>query len=222
MSSVVRSFSFPADDLDDLQDLAEEHGGWSQLFQDLYKPLLAYRAKHGRDPEGEEIAALAAKRKAEREEEREQLARLRKEKAQRRAKAAEAKIAERVARKRAAFPTPEKLGEAHAYATTAKLQELAQEYAYDVEEVLLAAQRRRARDEAEAEARIRPMPATFDEWVDYGLASFRLYKYDDAVRNLDRIAREHKLDRAAYARAVTNKWRGQQNLPTLVSEERGS
>jgi hypothetical protein len=83
--SIVRSVSFPADDLADVQDLAEEHGGMSRLFQYLYRALLDYRAELGVDPSKAEIAALVHEKKAAEEGRAEVLARMRREKAEERA-----------------------------------------------------------------------------------------------------------------------------------------
>lgn len=216
----IRTFSFPDEDLDDLAALADEHGGWSAMFQALYKPVLAYVAAHREMPEGDKLAELVEAHKADREAQKEALARMRKERHQGRAAKAKAKDEARIAKKRAAYPTAEKLGEAFPSATTEKLRALAQEYGHDVEAVIVASQRKRAREEADLEARIRPKPQTFDEWVERGVTTFRLYRYEDALRAVDQIARENNLNRGDFTRAVTNRWRGQQNLPNVAVKER--
>lgn len=89
--SVVRSVSFPADDLSDVQDLADEHGGISKLFQYLYGALLDHRAETLTDPTKAELAAAVHEKKAAEEGRAEVLARIRREKAEERAAAARAR-----------------------------------------------------------------------------------------------------------------------------------
>lgn len=104
----MRSVSFPAADLPDVQDLSEEHGGISKLFQYLYRSLLDHRVEAGRDPSRAELAAAVHDRKAAEEARAEALAKIRKERAEARAEAARkrAALAETARADRAAVQEP--------------------------------------------------------------------------------------------------------------------
>lgn len=61
---VVRSVSFPAEDLESLELLASRFGGFSALFQFTYKSLLEFKRVNGREPTKSELAEHVHAKKA--------------------------------------------------------------------------------------------------------------------------------------------------------------
>lgn len=163
MTSIVRSISFPVEDLADVTELAQEHGGLSQLFRDLYRSVLDYRAANGRDPHGDELALVLNQSKAIQEERNEALARIRRERALERAEKASTRIQRR----------------ARAQAERASA---------------LPSRPLRVADE-------RPLPETFEEWVQESHVVIHRFKEADAVADLRQIARAQDFDPDRFVRA---------------------
>jgi hypothetical protein len=208
-ASVIRSISFPAKDFEWVQELAEEHGGLSQLFQRLYNAVLDHRREHGRDPEDDELTLALAQKKAVEEERAEFVARTRRKKHQERAAQAQERIEAKRRRKRERYPTPESIARDNAYATDDELRRLAFEYEHDAESVIQIAAAIRRAEERKFEEQQLPEPQTLEEHAARDASAFDHYPQDKAEQYIEREARKLGFDPKQYLRAARAAHAGQ-------------